>query len=69
MFKYVLIIENNMKSIISYQLSKKYGYKEKDYLNVDNFDRSKEKVRQINDLIRKLKRQIRISKTKQALLW
>ncbi|NLC48549.1 MAG: Abi family protein [Tenericutes bacterium] len=60
-FKNILIVENNYKSIFSYVLSKKYGYKEKDYLNVNNFDRSKEKVRQINDLLRKLKRQIRIN--------
>lgn len=60
-FKNLLIVENNYKSIFSYVLSKKYGYKEKDYLNVENFDRSKEKNRQINDLIRKLKRQIRIN--------
>ena len=60
-FKNVLIVENNYKSIFSYVVSKKYGYKEKDYLNVENFDRSKEKNRQINDLIRKLKRQIRIN--------
>ena len=60
-FKNLLIVENNYKSIFSYVLSKKYGYKEKDYLNVDNFDRSKEKSKQINDLIRKLKRQIRIN--------
>ena len=25
-FKYLLVVENNMKSIISYQLSRKYGY-------------------------------------------
>ena len=60
-FKNLLIVENNYKSIFSYVLSKKYGYKEKDYLNVDNFDRAKEKSKQINDLIRKLKRQIRIN--------
>jgi len=60
-FKNILIVENNYKSIFSYVLSKKYGYKEKDYLNVNNFDRVKEKVKQINDLIRKLKRQIRIN--------
>ena len=60
-FKNVLIVENNYKSIFSYVLSRKYGYKEKDYLNVDNFDHSKEKIRQINDLIRKVKRQIRIN--------
>ena len=60
-FKNVLIVENNYKSIYSYVLSKKYGYKEKYYLNINNFDRSKEKNRQINDLLRKLKRQIRIN--------
>src|SRR5574344_2147668 len=60
-FKNLLIVENNYKSIFSYVLSKKYGYKEKDYLNADNFDRSKEKNRQINDLLSKLKRQIRIN--------
>lgn len=27
MFKNILVIENNIKSIISYQLSKKYGFK------------------------------------------
>lgn len=60
-FKHLLIIENNIKSIISYQLSKKYGYKENDYLKVKNFDSSPEKNRQINDLIKKMKRQIRIN--------
>ena len=60
-FKNVLIVENNYKSIYSYVLSRKYGYKEKDYLNANNFNRSKDKIRQINDLIRKLKRQIRIN--------
>ena len=32
-FKNILIIENNAKSVFSYQLSKKYGIKEKNYLN------------------------------------
>ena len=50
-----------MKSIFSYQLSKEYGYKEKDYLKATNFSRCPEKQRQINDLIRKMKRQIRIN--------
>ena len=36
-FKNVLVIENQLKSVISYQLSKKYGYREKDYLNPKNF--------------------------------
>lgn len=60
-FKNVLIVENNYKSIYSYVLSKKYGYKEKDYLKATNFSRCPEKQRQINDLIRKMKRQIRIN--------
>ena len=60
-FKNLLIIENNTKSIIAYQLSKKYGYKENDYLKAKNFDNSPEKRRQINDLISKMKRQVRIN--------
>ena len=60
-FKNLLIVENNMKSIFSYQLSKKYGYKEKDYLKASNFTHNPEKQRQINDLLRKMKRQIRVN--------
>ena len=60
-FKNLLIIENNIKSIFSYQLSKKYGYKEKDYLRPSNFTNNPEKFRQVNDLIKKMKRQIRIN--------
>ena len=60
-FKNILIVENNYKSIYSYVMSRKYGYKEKDYLNPNNFVKGKEKNRQINDLIRKVKRQIRIN--------
>ena len=61
LFKNLLIIENNIKSIFSYQLSKKYGYKEKDYLKPSNFTNNPEKFRQVNDLIKKMKRQIRIN--------
>ncbi len=60
-FKNLLIVENNLKSIISYQLSKKYGFKEKDYLKASNFNNSKEKSRQVQDLIKKMKRQIRVN--------
>lgn len=60
-FKYLLVIENNLKSITSYQLSKKYGYREKDYLKVKNFTRVPEKQAQINDLLKKMKRQIRVN--------
>ena len=60
-FKYILVIENNIKSIFSYQLSKNYGVKESDYLRPSNFNISKEKIKQTNDLLRKIKRQIRIN--------
>ncbi len=58
-FKNILIIENNLKSIFSYQLSKKYGYREKDYLNPKNFNTTKEKRKQVNDLLAKMKRQMK----------
>lgn len=61
MFKYILIIENNLKSIISYQLSKKYGFKDKDYLNPKNFTQDSMKVRQVRDVLNKMKRQIRVN--------
>lgn len=61
MFKNILIIENNIKSIISYQLSKKYGFKEKEYLNPKNFTQDSMKVRQVKDVLNKMKRQIRVN--------
>ncbi len=60
-FKNLLIIENRLKSVISYQLSKKYGYKEKDYLNLRNFTQDPEKKRRVKDVIDKMRRQIRIN--------
>lgn len=60
-FKYILIIENNIKSIISYCLSKKYGYREKDYLRDDNFVDDPNRSKQVHDVISKMKRQIRIN--------
>ncbi len=61
MFQYILVIENNLKSIISYQLSRKYGFKEKDYLNPKNFCQDHMKTRQVHDVINKMKRQIRVN--------
>ncbi len=61
LFKNLLIIENNLKSITSYQLSKKYGYKEKDYLKEKNFTSRPDKRRQVKDLLSKMKRQIRVN--------
>lgn len=60
-FSFILIIENNMKSIISYQLSKKYGYREKEYLNPNNFTQDAMKSRQVYDILNKMRRQIRIN--------
>ena len=60
-FKNVLVIENQLKSIISYQLSKKYGYKESDYLNPKNFTEAHDKKRRVKDLMEKMKRQIRVN--------
>lgn len=61
MFKNILIIENNCKSIFSYTLSQKYGYKESDYLRPSNYNQASEKQRQVNDLLKKMKRQIRVN--------
>jgi len=60
-FKNLLIVENNMKSIFSYQLSKQYGFRENEYLKPTNFTNDTDKFRQINDLIKKMKRQIRVN--------
>ncbi|MDO4962960.1 MAG: Abi family protein [bacterium] len=65
-FKNLLIIENNIKSLISYQLSKKYGFKEKEYLNPKNFSKDPMKVRQVHDIINKVKRQIRSNGSKHS---
>ncbi len=65
-FKNLLIIENNIKSLISYQMSRKYGFKEKDYLNPKNYSDDSLKVRQVRDVLEKVKRQIRVNGKKHA---
>lgn len=60
-FKNILIVENNLKSILSYVMSKNHGFKENNYLNPNNFVRDSRRNRQINDLIRKMKRQISVN--------
>lgn len=60
-FKNLLIVENNIKSIISYVISKNYGYKESSYLSLSIFTKDSHKVKQVNDLVKKMKRQIRIN--------
>lgn len=61
LFKNILIVENNAKSIFSYQLSMNYGYKETDYLNPKNFNRDTNRRKQVIDLLKKIQRQIRIN--------
>ena len=65
-FKNMLIIENNIKSIFAYQMAKKYGYKEDDYMNPKNFDNSPDRANQLNDLLRKMKRQVRVNGTQHT---
>ena len=60
-FKNLLIVENNIKSLISHQLSKNYGFKEKDYLNPKNFSKDPMQSRQVHDVLNKVKRQIRVN--------
>ena len=60
-FKNILIVENNLKSILSYVMSKNHGFKENNYLNPHNFVKDTRKSRQINDLLRKMKRQINVN--------
>ena len=65
-FKNILIVENNIKSITSYQLSKKYGFKEKDYLDPKNFSQDSLQSRQVYDVLNKVKRQIRVNGRKHT---
>ncbi len=58
-FKNILIVENNLKSIFSYQLSRRYGIRERDYLRTSNFTDDIKRARQVADVISKMKRQIR----------
>lgn len=66
LFKNILILENNIKSIISYELSRKYGFKERNYLNPGNFTGDPKRTRQVNDLLKKIKRQICINGKEHA---
>lgn len=66
LFKNILIVENNLKSILSYVMSKNHGFKEHNYLNAENFVKDQSKSRQINDLIRKMRRQISVNGKQHA---
>lgn len=66
LFKNLLIVENNIKSIISYTLSKKYGYREKEYLKISNYTQDIKDQRRVNDVLEKMKRQIRVNGSKHS---
>ena len=53
-------------SIISYKLSSKYGYREKEYLVPKNFTANKEKSRQVVDILKKMKRQINFNASQHS---
>ena len=66
LFKNILIVENNLKSILSHIVSKNHGFKEQHYLNAEIFVKDHSKSRQINDLLRKMKRQINVNGKQHA---
>lgn len=65
-FKNILIIENNIKSIISYQLSRKYGFQEKNYLNPNNYTSDSLKNRQVHDVLNKMRKQLAFNGKKHS---
>jgi len=54
--RYILEIENNMRSVISHDFSKKYGHE--NYLKIDNFDNNPSTLGDVADLISILHREI-----------
>ena len=65
-FKNILIVENNLKSILAYVISKNHGYRDNDYLNPGIYSRDGKRKRQVNDLLKKMSRQIRINGVKHT---
>jgi len=66
LFKNILIVENNIKSILSYIMSKNHGFKEQNYLNPNNFVKDSKRNKQVNDLLKKMHRQIRVNGKQHA---
>lgn len=56
--RYILEIENNVRSLIAHDFSKKYGHD--NYLKVDNFDKTNNSLADIADLISILQRDIAV---------
>lgn len=60
--RYILKIENHIKSLMSYSFCSEFGELQSDYLNVTNYDYSTENQDEINKLISKLQDTISDSK-------
>jgi abortive infection bacteriophage resistance protein len=54
--RYILEIENNVRSVLSHDFSKKYGHD--NYLKMENFDNTPKKISGIADLISNLHREL-----------
>lgn len=58
LMKYILIVELNIKSLLSYSFCKKYGENQSEYQNAVNYNYTPRNQRDINDLIQILTNQI-----------
>ncbi len=64
--EYILEIEKQLKSIIAYVFSKRYGHK--DYLKPENFDiENKEKSKNVDKLLKNLNKKIELNKKDPSL--
>ncbi len=59
--RYILKIENHIKSLISYSFCATFGELQSDYLNVNNYDSTTENQDEINKLISKFQETISVS--------
>ena len=57
--KYILIVERNIKSSLSYHFCKEYGDLQSDYLNVNNYDYTGNKINIINKIVKIMSGQLR----------
>ncbi len=57
--KYILVVERNIKSSLSYNFCKEYGDLQEDYLNVNNYDYTGKKKNVINKMLKIMSGQLR----------
>lgn len=56
--KYILHVERHMKSLLSYHFCDKYGERDTEYLNVNNYTLTKKNCAQINRLVHSMQKVI-----------